>query len=109
MKEGLFACVQAVLDARAAGSWRRVHHHHLKGLLYCSYCHQAGGIGRMIIQHTVTRRDDEYTYFFCRNRQQRTCPAPYVNVLTAEQAVERYYATVSRRRIVGCQGDGTTS
>jgi hypothetical protein len=32
----------------------------------------------MIIQHTVTRRRDEYTYFFCRNRQQNHCPAPYV-------------------------------
>jgi site-specific DNA recombinase len=30
----------------------------------------------MIIQHTVTRRDDAYTYFFCRNRQQGTCPVP---------------------------------
>ncbi|UQS22880.1 hypothetical protein L1857_08640 [Amycolatopsis thermalba] len=53
----------------------------------------------MIIQHTVTRRRDEYTYFFCRNRQQGNCTAPYVNVSVAEHAVERYYATVSQRRI----------
>lgn len=26
---------------------------------------------------------DEYTYFFCRNRQQGTCPAPYVNAAVA--------------------------
>jgi len=39
----------------------------------------------MIIQHTVTRRCDEYTYFFCRNRQQGTFPAPYVNVAIADQ------------------------
>jgi site-specific DNA recombinase len=53
----------------------------------------------VIIQHTVTRRGDEYTYFFCRNRQQGTCPAPYVNVAVAEQAIERYYTTVSQRQI----------
>jgi hypothetical protein len=42
----------------------------------------------MIIQHTVTRRRDEYTYFFCRNRQQGTCLGPYVNVAIAEQVVD---------------------
>jgi hypothetical protein len=53
----------------------------------------------MVIQHTVTRRGDEYTYFFCRNRQQSTCQAPYVNVAIAEQTVERYYAAVSQQQI----------
>ncbi|MGW3959125.1 recombinase family protein [Amycolatopsis sp. NPDC005003] len=96
----LFDLVQAVLDARTtSGERRRVHHHYLKGALYCGHCHQSGNTGRMIIQHTVTRRRDEYTYFFCRNRQQGNCTAPYVNVSVAEHAVERYYATVSQRRI----------
>lgn len=96
----LFDRVQAVLDARVtSGERRRVHHHYLKGTLYCGHCHQASNTGRMIIQHTVTRRRDEYTYFFCRNRQQGTCPAPYANVAVAEHAVERYYTTVSQRRI----------
>jgi hypothetical protein len=97
----LFDRVQAVLDARTnCGERRRVHHHYLKSTLYCGHCHRAGTTGRMIIQHTVTRRGDEYTYFFCRNRQQGSCPAPYVNVAVAEQAVERYYATVSHQQIV---------
>ncbi|MPZ81453.1 MAG: hypothetical protein GEV28_14040 [Actinophytocola sp.] len=96
----LFDGVQAVLDARTtSGERRRVHHHYLKGILYCGRCHQAGNSGRLIIQHTVTRRRDAYTYFFCRNRQQGTCPAPYANVSVAEHAVERYYVTVSQQRI----------
>ncbi|MGP4019140.1 hypothetical protein [Saccharopolyspora sp. 5N708] len=53
----------------------------------------------MIIQHTVTRRSDAYTYFFCRNRQQGTCSASYINVAVAERAVERYYTTVSRPQL----------
>lgn len=52
--------VQAVIKARAtSGDRRRVHHHYLKGTLYCGHCHQAGTTGRMIIQHTVTRRRNE--------------------------------------------------
>ncbi len=109
----LFDRVQAILDARTtSGERRRVHHHYLKGTLYCGHCHQAGNSGRMIIQHTVTRRRDEYTYFFCRNRQQGTCPAPYANVAIAEHAVERYYTTVSQQRIIDAlatlTADGTS-
>ncbi|MCG3757109.1 recombinase family protein [Amycolatopsis sp. Poz14] len=96
----LFDRVQAVLDAHTtSGERRRTHHHYLKGTLYCGYCHHTGISGRMIIQHTVTRRRDEYTYFFCRNRQQGNCPAPYVNVAVAEHAVERYYATVNQQQV----------
>jgi hypothetical protein len=58
----------------------------------------------MIIQRAVTRRRDEYTYLCCLNRQQGTCPAPYVNVTVAEHAVERYYATVSQQQIVNATG-----
>lgn len=61
----LFGRVQAALDARTtSGERRRIHHHYLKGTLYCGHCHKTGTSGRMIIQHTVTRRRDEYTYFF---------------------------------------------
>ncbi|HEY2173113.1 MAG TPA: hypothetical protein VGH85_04805 [Mycobacteriales bacterium] len=58
----LFDHVQAVLGARStSGERRRVHDYYLKGTLYCGRCHWAGTTGRMIIQHTVTRRGDEYT------------------------------------------------
>lgn len=76
-----------------------MHHHYLKGTLYCGHCRGVGITGRMIIQHTVTRRGDQYTYFFCRNRQQGTCSAAYVNVAVAERAVERYYATITRPQL----------
>nr|WP_307850156.1 recombinase family protein [Saccharopolyspora sp. HNM0986] len=98
--EPLFDRVQAIIDTRATpGKRRRIHHHYLKGTLYCGHCHQAGTAGRMIIQHTITRRGDQYTYFFCRNRQQRTCSAPYVKVAVAERAVKRYYATITRPQL----------
>lgn len=68
----LFDRVQAVIHARfASGERRRVHHHYLKGTLYCGHCHQAGTTGRMIIQHTVTRRGDEYTYYQVNDDDQR--------------------------------------
>jgi hypothetical protein len=35
----------------------------------------------------------EYTYFFCRNKQNGTCPSPHVNVIRIEDAVEERYAT----------------
>lgn len=105
----LFDRVQAVLDARStSGERRRTHHHYLKGTLYCGHCHQACTTGRMIIQHTITRRRDEYTYFFCRNRQQGNCPAPYVNVAIAEHAVERYYTTISHQQVTDAMALLTT-
>jgi len=63
----------------------------------------------MIIQHTVTCRRDEYTYFFCRNRQQGTCPALYVNVAIAEHAVERHHATIGQQQIVAALAALATS
>lgn len=48
----------------------------------------------MITQHTVNRFGAEYTYFFCRNKQNKTCATPHINVAIAETAVERHYATI---------------
>jgi hypothetical protein len=48
----------------------------------------------MIVQHTVSPRGYEYTYFFCRNKQDGTCPTPHVNVLRIEDAIEAHYATI---------------
>jgi len=71
-----------------------VHHHYLKGSLFCGRCQQAGITQRMIIQHTVNSRGSEYTYFFCRNKQNGSCPSPHVNVIRIEDAVEDHYATI---------------
>ncbi len=91
----LFDRVQAIAESRsAAQERRRVHHHYLKGSLFCDNCHERGITQRLIIQHTVNPRGYEYTYFFCRNTQNGTCPTPHVNVLRIEEAVEEHYATL---------------
>jgi hypothetical protein len=48
--QDLFDRVQAIAATRsAAGERRRVHHHYLKGSLFCGRCEQAGSTQRMII------------------------------------------------------------
>lgn len=69
-------------------------HHYLKGSLFCGRCQKAGATSWMIIQHTVNRHGSEYTYFFCRNKQNGSCSTPHVNVLRIEEAIEAHYATV---------------
>jgi site-specific DNA recombinase len=91
----LFEQVQDIAATRtAAKERRRVHHHYLKGSLYCGRCRKAGFIRRMIIQRTVNSRGYEYMYFFCRGKQSGNCSAPHVNILHVEEAVEAHYATV---------------
>ncbi|GAA5102878.1 hypothetical protein GCM10025762_02850 [Haloechinothrix salitolerans] len=93
--EDLFDRVQDILDGRtAANERRRVHHHYLKGSLFCGRCRHAGITQRMTIQHTVNSKGTEYLYFFCRGRQSHICDAPHINVELIEDAVERHYATI---------------
>jgi len=93
--EDLFERVQNIIESRStAGERCRVHHHYLKGSLFCGRCKQAGITQRLIIQHTVNSRGSEYTYFFCRNKQDGSCPTPHVNVIRIEMAVEDHYALV---------------
>jgi len=93
--EDLFGRVQDIIESRStAKERRRVHHHYVKGSLFCGRCQQAGITQRMIIQHTVNSRGSEYTYFFCRNKQNGSCPSPHINVIRIEDAVEDHYATI---------------
>ena len=93
--EDLFDTVQEILDSRmTAQERRRVHHHYLKGSLFCGRCRRQGIKRRMIIQQTTNSKGAEYTYFFCRGRQKGACQAPYVNVALIEDAVERHYAAI---------------
>ncbi|WP_373466069.1 recombinase family protein [Streptomyces sp. V3I8] len=95
IEESLFERVQDVIEARAvAGERRRVHHHYLKGSLFCGRCKQKSVMQRMILQRTVNRRGSEYFYFFCRNRQEDACDAPHINIVHVEDAIERHYATI---------------
>lgn len=87
----LFARVQAVLKPRtAAHERRRVHLHYLKGTLFCGRCEREGRHNRMIIARAMSK-GNEYFYFFCRGRQERTCEAPYIPLREAEDAVQRMY------------------
>ncbi|WP_280208174.1 recombinase zinc beta ribbon domain-containing protein [Nocardia cyriacigeorgica] len=96
--ENLFDNVQEILESRAnAHERRRVHHHYLKGSLFCGRCQRTGTVGRMIVQRTTNRHGNEYLYFFCRNKQKGTCTAPHINVALVEDAVEAHYATIRFR------------
>ncbi|GAB3566132.1 hypothetical protein GCM10027445_12430 [Amycolatopsis endophytica] len=93
--EDLFDTVQEILESRTtAQERRRVHHHYLKGSLFCGRCQRDGTKRRMIIQRTINSKGAEYLYFFCRGRQKEACQAPYVNVTLVEDAVERRYAAI---------------
>lgn len=93
--EDLFERVQDILDSRtAANERRRVHHHYLKGSLFCGRCKRAGIQARMLIQRSVNHRGTAYLYFFCRNRQSGTCTAPHVSTVFLEDAVEVHYGSI---------------
>ncbi len=86
----LFQRVQEQLEAkRLAGERERIHHHYLKGTIYCGECG-----GRLIFSRNTGRRGTAYDYFVCRGKQLRTCSQRYRPVEAIEEAVIRYYANV---------------
>jgi hypothetical protein len=90
--EELVDQVQEILESRlTAKERRRVHHHYLKGSVYCGYCRRAGKTERLAIQRTVNRHGYEYLYFFCRNKRDGICP---VHIYQVEEAIERHYANI---------------
>ncbi len=93
--EELFNRVLAVLDTKASsGERQRVHHHYLKGSIWCGQCHDEHRETRMLVQRAVGRRGIEYFYFFCRRKQDHTCPSRYLGVDAVEDAVVRHYSQV---------------
>jgi hypothetical protein len=90
----LFTQVQDLMDARGGkGTRYRVHHHYLKGSLWCGQCHDAGREFRMIIAR-ARGKGGEYFYFFCRGRQEHVCDSRYVDFAVLEASVLRHYAEV---------------
>jgi site-specific DNA recombinase len=86
--QAVFDQVQQVLDAHdTSGEKQRVHHHYLKGTIYCGQCQRR-------LSFTLAR--GRYPYFFCLGRHQRqtTCQQPYLDVEAVEAAVERFWRTV---------------
>jgi len=95
--EDTFNRVQRVLDEHGvAGERRRVHHHYLKGTLFCGRCRTDKVIRRMIIQRSPGRHGGEYWYFFCIGNQKNAgCHSPYLNADRVEEAVVEYYKTIA--------------
>jgi site-specific DNA recombinase len=96
ISEDLFDRVQDVANSRSqAQELRRVHHHELKGSLFCGSCKRYHGERRrMIIQNATNRHGNTYQYFFCTGRYSRTCELPYVPIGRVEEAIEAHYATL---------------
>lgn len=94
--QDLFDRVQDIANARSqAKELRRIHHHELKGSLFCGSCRRRHGERRrMILQHATNRRGNVYRYFFCTGRYDHSCELRYIPIAQAEEAVERHYATV---------------
>ena len=92
----LFDQVQEIASSRTQSQeLRRVHHHELKGSLFCGSCwRQYGEKRRMIFQQATNRQGRAYHYFFCTGRYDHSCELPYAQVDRVEAAVEAHYATV---------------
>ena len=89
----IFAQVQSVLDSHSGSATRqRIHHHFLKGLLWCGACHAKGIDSRLVLQR-AKGNGGEYLYYFCMGRQSHICRMSHQAVAYVEDAVdERYYS-----------------
>lgn len=92
----LFERVQEVLKARSGRGQRdRVHHHYLKGFLFCDRCHQQGRTSRMVFAEVTGRGGTKYRYFVCRGREDGLCDLPHLRVELVEQAIIDHYQTLT--------------
>jgi len=92
----LFEAVQEVLAShKVAGERQRVHHHYLKGSIWCGACKANGRESRLIVQRAVGGSGKTYFYFFCSAKQQRLCDEPYTSIEATEEAIERHYRKLS--------------
>lgn len=91
----VFGRVQEVIASRRhADERRRIHHHYLKGILWCGDCQARGQSFRLVL--TMAKGNGgHYRYFFCRGRQDHQgCTAPFLPVEDVEEAIAQHYATL---------------
>ena len=84
--------VQAVLEAHGrSGEKQRIHHHYLKGSVFCGQCGS-----RLSIMITKNRWGTVYPYLYCLGRQQKrtNCKQRVVLIEQVEQAIVDHYATI---------------
>ncbi|MFF0527793.1 recombinase family protein [Nocardia amikacinitolerans] len=92
----LFERVQEVLKARSGRGQRdRVHHHYLKGFLFCDRCHRKQRTSRLIFAEVTGRGGVKYQYFVCRGREDGLCDLPHLRVELVEQAIIEHYQTLA--------------
>lgn len=88
----VFQRVQEILAAHnVAGEKQRVHHHYLKGSVWCESCGS-----RLCITKTTNRHGTTYLYFFClgRNQKRTSCTQKAIPVSLVEAHVEEKWANV---------------
>lgn len=83
----VFVKVQEILASHvSAGEKGTVHHHYLKGTIFCSSC------GSRICFTRSAGNGGRYDYFYCAERQRNgVCPMKYIRVHIIEEAVALYY------------------
>jgi len=84
--------VQAVLEAHGrSGEKQRLHHHYLKGSVFCGQCGS-----RLSIMNAKNRYGTVYPYFYCLGRQEKRtkCTQRVVLIEQVEQAVADHYVTI---------------
>jgi site-specific DNA recombinase len=88
----LFERVQNIIRAHSvSGDKRRLHHHWLKGTVFCGRCQK-----RLIFTKAKNRHGSVYEYFYCVGRQHydRSCRQGWMSVEAIEDAVIRHYQTI---------------
>jgi site-specific DNA recombinase len=88
----LFFRVQDIITAHSvSGDKRRLHHHWLKGTVYCGACGK-----RLIYTRAKNRHGTTYEYFYCVGRQHydRSCRQGWMNADAVENAVIAHYKTI---------------
>jgi site-specific DNA recombinase len=90
--EATWQRVQELLASKnQSGEKHRIHHHYLKGSLYC------GGCGsRMVVSINRNRYGTRYPYFVCLGRHQKrtNCTLKYVRIETIEELVTEHYRSI---------------
>jgi len=87
-----FRRVQDILTAHnVAGEKQRVHHHYLKGSVWCEHCGS-----RLCITKTTNRHGTTYMYFFCigRNQKRTGCGLRAIQIDKVEKFVEQKWRHV---------------
>jgi len=90
--KSLFDRVQEVLSAHnLAGEKQRVHHHYLKGSVWCAQCGS-----RLCIEKVTNRHGSRYEYFFCigRRHKRTDCAQRGMPIEVVERHIEEKWRNV---------------